>query len=145
MSARTLLIEPCKDHGYVGNKQGYAEVRPPGSKKKVRYHRWVFFQEHGFYPPMVMHTCDNTRCIEITHLRAGDALLNNRDRAAKGRSAKHRPDRRKLALGEAEEIRRRFSIRAPRDPLNGPCALAREFDLGVASIYDIANGRTYTS
>lgn len=146
MSAKVLLAEPCLDHGYVGTRQGYAEVRRPrGAAKKVRLHRWVFLQEHGFLPPVVMHKCDNPRCIEITHLQAGTTALNNQDRARKGRSNKLRPDRRSLTLEQAEEIRLRFGSRAPRDPVNGPCALAREFGIGVASIYDIATGRTYVA
>ena len=144
MSARELLTEPCKDHGFKGKQDGYAEVRrPTGRDKKVLFHRWVFQQAHGYLPPVVMHRCDNPRCIEITHLAPGDWDLNNKDRAAKGRSAKCQPLQRKLTLEQVQEIRARYTGRGRRDPVNGVCALAREFGVDSNVIYQITEQRTY--
>lgn len=143
MSAR-VLDKPCLDHGFKGKSGGYAEVRrPTGRDKKVLYHRYVFLQAHGFLPPVVMHRCDNTRCIEVTHLEAGDWGKNNKDRAAKGRSAKNVPTRRKLTFEQAQEIRERFVGRGGRDPVNGVSALAREFGVDCNVIYQITDGRTH--
>ena len=30
---------------------------------KVRAHRYSFFLHYGFYPPVVMHSCDNPPCV----------------------------------------------------------------------------------
>lgn len=153
MTARVLYIDtPCRDHGYKGSADGYASVRRnesdrkpdyPGAVPKVLVHRWVFFMEHGYYPPVVMHKCDNPRCIEVTHLEAGDWDSNNKDRAAKGRSAEHRPDRRHLSDDEVREIRLRYPGRGVRDSVNGVTALAREFGVDSNVIYQITDGRTY--
>lgn len=153
MGARILYLDkPCLDHGYAGGGQGYAEVRRaeserkpdyPGATPKVKLHRWVFFMEHGYYPPVVMHRCDNPRCIEVTHLAAGDWGTNNKDRAAKGRSAEHRPDKRHLRDDEVREIRLRYAGRGVRDSVNGVTALAREFGVDSNVIYQITDGRTY--
>lgn len=134
-------MKPCRDHGYKGNRSGYAEVRHQG--KKVKLHRLVFFKQHGHYPPVVMHRCDNPRCIEVTHLEAGDWDRNNKDRAAKGRSAKRLVAKRRLTGEQAEEIRSRFAMRGRKDPVNGPVALGREFGVDPNVIYQIASGRTY--
>lgn len=153
MTARILYCDiPCLDHGLTGNSEGYAEVRrkesdrrPDGRNRtpKVKYHRWVFFMEHGYYPPVVMHLCDNPRCIEVAHLAAGDWDSNNKDRAAKGRSAKLRMDKRTLTDDQVREIRSRFPGRGVRDNVNGVTALAREFGVDGNVIYQITDGRTY--
>lgn len=146
MKVLTIDIErPCLDHGYAGRGLGYASVRrPTGNDPKVLLHRWVFLQEHGYLPPVVMHTCDNPRCIEIEHLVAGDWDLNNKDRAAKGRSAKVVPSRQRLTTEQAAEIRERFARRTrPQDMVDGVVALSREFGVDTTAIYQIASGRTY--
>lgn len=138
------MTTPCVEHEYAGSRQGYAYVRrPTGSDPKVLLHRWVFLQEHGYLPEAVMHTCDNTRCIEITHLVAGTRDLNNKDRAAKGRSAKRVPSRRKLTDEDAVNIRERFALRTRKDNTNGPVAIARDYGVDPNVIYQIAEGRTY--
>lgn len=137
-------MTPCKEHPYKGNGQGYASVRrPTGRDKKVLLHRWVFLQEYGYLPPVVMHDCDNPRCIEVTHLLPGDWDTNNKDRARKGRSAIRVPSRQRLTAAQAEEIRTRFAMRRKKDPVNGPVALGREFGVDPNVIYQIASGRTY--
>jgi hypothetical protein len=145
---RTLVLDierPCIDHGYKGNGQGYASVRrPTGRDPKVLLHRWLFGQAHGYLPEAVMHRCDNTRCIEVAHLIGGTRADNNKDRAAKGRSAKVRHDKRKLTPGQVAEIRVRYTGKGRgKDPVNGVTALAREFGVDSNVIYQITSGRTY--
>ena len=152
MTPRILVYDvekPCLDHGFRGNGQGYASVRLgeyqpiARQRKKVLLHRVIFEREHGFLPPVVMHICDNPRCIEPSHLRAGDWDLNNKDRAAKGRSARFRYDKRTLSDAAVIAIRRRYSGRGNRDLVNGVTALAREFGVDANVIYQITDGRTY--
>jgi hypothetical protein len=141
-----ILEKPCLDHGYKGSSGGYASARrPTGRDKKGLLHRWIFQQEHGYLPEVVMHACDNPRCIEITHLVGGTRNLNNKDRAAKGRSAKSRPDRRKLSLDDVADIRERFARRTRKDLINGPVALAKQYGVDPNVIYQIAQMRTYVA
>lgn len=107
-------------------------------------HRLVFFRKHGYYPPVVMHQCDNTRCINEDHLTAGTWASNNQDRAAKGRSAKRKDSTRKVSDEQAAEIRRRYSpgVGCKPNP-NGPRALAREFGVDTTVIYNIVKQRTH--
>ena len=139
-----ILDKPCLDHGLKGNSSGYGRFYDPSRKAKVLAHRLTFEREHGFLPEVVMHRCDNPRCIEITHLQAGTFDLNNKDRAAKGRSTKALVKKRKLSMDQAREIRERFALRKPgKDPVNGVMALARTFGVDPNVIYQIASGRTY--
>jgi len=133
----------CIDHGLKGTQLGYGRWWCSITGKKELAHRVVFFQRHSYWPEVVMHTCDNPRCINPDHLVAGDRGANNRDRAAKGRSAKVRLDLRKLNDEQAEEIRRRFALRTSRDKVNGVCALAKEFGVDTNVIYNIAHGRSH--
>lgn len=133
------MAKPCLDHGRAGNHDGYHRVRYMG--KSTLLHRKVFHQIHGYLPEVVMHICDNPRCVEPTHLVAGTRDSNNKDRAAKGRSAKHRPDKRTLTREQVLEIRARYSPK--RCKYNGVSALAREFGVDTNTIYQIIRGHTY--
>lgn len=67
--------------------KGYGKTSYGGKNKRA--HAVAFFLKHGFYPAATLHTCDNPPCCNDAHLFAGTNGLNNKDRAAKGRS--HRP------------------------------------------------------
>jgi predicted XRE-type DNA-binding protein len=62
---------------------GYGKARWGG--RTERAHRVSFFLANGFWPEVVMHTCDNPSCVNPEHLRAGDHADNVRDALAKGR------------------------------------------------------------
>lgn len=138
MSAQ--LDTPCLDHGQAGHNEGYT-YRRTKEHGRVLLHRLVFFEHNAYWPEVVMHRCDNPRCIEPTHLLGGTRDLNNKDRAAKGRSAKTRADRRKLTLDDARRIRERYS--PTRCNVNGVMALAREYAVDTKAIYQIIKGQTY--
>lgn len=55
--------------------------------KRVRASRLVFTEKHGPIPEglNVLHTCDNTLCINPDHLFLGTLSDNTQDMIAKGR------------------------------------------------------------
>ena len=107
-------------------------------------HRVVFYRKAGYLPPVVMHTCDNHRCINPEHLVAGDWDSNNKDRASKGRSAKRNDAKRKITDEQAAAIRLRYNpVRSCKPNPNGPAALAREFGVDIGVIYNIIKGRSH--
>ena len=57
-----------------------------GTSKSSLAHRYSFFLANGFYPPVVMHSCDTPRCVNPQHLKAGTQALNVADCVAKGRT-----------------------------------------------------------
>ena len=134
------MREDCLDHGrgHV-TKEGYATVRTQESRDigACMLHRVVFHRKAGYLPPVVMHDCDNPRCINPSHLVAGDWGSNNKDRAAKGRSSKVRVDLRKLDYTKATTIRAKLA--------NGATLtnLAKEYNVDYNSIKNIRDNRTY--
>ena len=53
----------------------------------------------------VLHKCDNPRCVRPSHLFEGTQADNNRDRSAKGRSARQRGGTNGRAILTAEDVR----------------------------------------
>lgn len=104
----------CLEWTASKNSDGYGNFRYPGSRqgKTVGAHRWVFGQVHDFLPQVVMHSCDNPACVEISHLRAGTVASNNADKERKGRANHPRGEahgRRKLSDAECKEIRAEYA------------------------------------
>lgn len=56
--------------------------------KKIGLHRYSYTIHKGQIPEglVVMHQCDNRKCINPDHLSLGTVADNNRDRTEKGRS-----------------------------------------------------------
>tara|TARA_R110000782_G_scaffold9198_4_gene29788 strand:- start:2678 stop:3040 length:363 start_codon:yes stop_codon:yes gene_type:complete len=56
--------------------------------KQWRAHRYAKYITDGLDPqlPVVMHTCDNPRCVNPAHLVNGTVQLNNLDKLLKGRA-----------------------------------------------------------
>lgn len=65
---------------------GYGCIKHAG--KALGAHRVAFALEHGWLPPVVMHSCDRRDCVEPSHLVAGTHALNTADKVAKGRQAR---------------------------------------------------------
>lgn len=68
--------QACTSHGY-------GDFHLDG--KTVDAHRVSFFLKHGWWPELVMHTCDNRPCVNPAHLEPGTKLLNNQDMTRKNR------------------------------------------------------------
>jgi hypothetical protein len=63
---------------------GYRYIR--ADNKEWYVHRLVFYNKHGYLPEVVRHKCDDTTCIEETHLLSGSHADNVADCVAKGRN-----------------------------------------------------------
>lgn len=71
-------------HG-TRNQDGYGRIAKNG--KLVFLHRQLWSEQNGPIPAghVVMHTCDNPPCIEMSHLKLGTQQENIRDMDRKGR------------------------------------------------------------
>lgn len=138
------LEKPCSISPYAVHKGGYVYVKREG--KSWLHHRWVYSQYYGVSEEdmaglAVLHECDTPRCIEPSHLRLGTWADNNRDRAAKGRSAKRNIVRRVLTDEQRATIAARYTRgTSGRANPNGVRALAREFNVDTNIIYKIVRG-----
>lgn len=112
----------------------------------VRYspHRLSWLLSHGAIPDgqYVCHSCDNPRCVRPDHLFLGTLTDNNRDRAAKGRSAPNRGEDNpfsKLSDADVAEIRRLYKPRKCSQRY-----LAERFGVSQGTIWQIVNGRYWS-
>lgn len=78
---------PCIDHGYKGDKDGYSQTIV--GKRHPYRHRLAYAQANGLDEAsmggIVMHACDNPRCVNPGHLSLGTVAQNVADRQAKQR------------------------------------------------------------
>lgn len=85
---------------------GYGRFNPDG--KSVRAHRWSYTRWVGPVPPgqMVLHHCDNRRCVNPAHLFLGGAAANSQDMVQKDRGIRGiRNPRARITFEIAEQIR----------------------------------------
>lgn len=75
------------------NSQGYGRFRVVGCTRQAHQISWVISNGEipnlfeGF-PSQICHKCDNLSCINPNHLFLGNAKLNKKDSASKGRNFK---------------------------------------------------------
>ena len=88
LSHTTLMDSNCMEWKGAFNKDGYAACNAYGLFKSQALHREVFRLATGLTPEVVMHLCDNTRCVNPEHLCAGTPQLNMQDKLSKNRQAR---------------------------------------------------------
>ncbi len=84
----TNRVGDCFEWAGKVHRTGYPACSAYGLFKSQALHREVFRLATGQTPPVVMHTCDNPRCINPKHLKGGTPEENMQDMDAKGRRAK---------------------------------------------------------
>ena len=113
--------------------------------RSILAHRYAYEQAHGPIPDgmMVLHRCDNPRCVNPAHLRLGTHAENMADMALKGRASRHgipprhagdAHPRAKVTQADVEAIRSRRASGATTS------ALAREYGVSATHIRRIVNG-----
>jgi hypothetical protein len=113
------------------NVRGYVHVFAGAWDGFDKLHRWAYWKETGERPELVMHRCDNPGCINPAHLLGGTKADNQHDSMRKGRSKR---------LFRDNEVR---AIRTMRKSGVRLRVLAEQFGVGMSSISEIANYRTY--
>ena len=110
---------------------GYGQFHVDGSM--VYAHRYSFLVSYGHLPALVMHTCDNPKCVNPSHLVEGSNLSNMLDKSAKGR-ASHSPVR--LDPSKVSDIRKLSG-------LFSQTVLAGRFGVSVRTIQSVIGRRTW--
>jgi hypothetical protein len=86
--ANTTQVGECLEWAGKMHHKGYPACSAYGLFKSQALHREVFRLTTGQTPPVVMHICDNPKCINPKHLKGGTPEENMRDMDSKGRRAK---------------------------------------------------------
>lgn len=103
------LTTPCVEHTYYKVGKGYALLSI--NYKKVGLHRAIYCNEHklelaDIAGKVIMHTCDNPKCINPAHLVLGTYMDNSADRDTKGHGPQgDRNPGAKLTSIQVDEIR----------------------------------------
>ena len=124
------------------DKDGYGRLsrRHLGRKRELRAHRVAWELRFGSVTPdqLVLHRCDNRRCVRPDHLFLGSHADNAHDRARKGRKGligRKKEKNAKLTAAQVAEIRR--SADAGR-------ILATRFGVSTQNIYAIRKRLSWT-
>lgn len=98
------------------DKDGYGKfaITVDGRHVDRRAHRYAYELTRGRIERelCVLHSCDNPPCVNPSHLRAGTADENNKDKARKGRAWRPHGELQgaaKLTAASVAEIRRRVA------------------------------------
>lgn len=111
--------------------------------KTPRAHRLMFFIHNGYFPPEVMHTCDNPLCVNPAHLIGGTHKDNMRDAKEKGRLNNNAPkgENNGLSVLTEEAVR---EIRKLRKEHWSQVRLAEKFNVNQSQISRILLGKTWS-
>ena len=128
--------EECWEWQGAIQSKGYGSVGISKGKTALT-HRVAFEITYGEIPDglMVLHKCDNRKCVNPRHLFLGTNADNVKDMVKKGRQAKgEKNGRSKLTRGEVENIRKIYK--------EEKCIhreIADQFGVSISSIRKIVN------
>lgn len=117
---------------------GYGQVKYNG--KTSRAHRVAWMIQLGEIPEgkLLMHQCDNPRCVNVAHLKPGTDKENMLECVARRRIAHgHRARWTKIGPENVQEVRHLIAIGMRLTDI------AKKFGVQRTSIAQIADGKTY--
>lgn len=122
----TILVPmtPCTEWVGKTNRDGYGylNIRRPGDKWRLRTaHRLAFEMATGAPAEgLVLHRCNNRKCINPEHLYDSDHAQNMRDRAASGNNRSGRDRLTPELVSQIRELCKKKPQRAVADLLGLP-------------------------
>lgn len=134
----SIAVNGC--HECVSHKpgnNGYCRVRI--NSKEVRLHRYIYEFHNGPIPQglVVMHKCDNRKCMNIDHLTIGTPRDNNVDMFKKGRGRNQNGE-----LNHASKLSKEQVIEI-RKSEKSEVELSKIYGVGRRHINDIKNRKRW--
>lgn len=132
-------------HEWIGRstdgRMGYGKLNWRGRAGYA--HRFAWELAHGTtIPPrlVVMHQCDNPRCVNPDHLKLGTQLENVADQIVRGRRRVCRGSAHKLSVLSADDI---SDIRAKSKNGASHAGLGRAYKVSATTVWRIVNHHSY--
>lgn len=131
------------------SEKGYGAIKVNGKVQSA--HRVSYEAFKGEIPDglLILHACDNRKCINPDHLSVGTHAENMKDAYQKGRliqltpdngfKSGHIPKNRKLTPAQVIEMR---SLRESGTKLQ---EIADQFGVGTSTVQDVCSKRTYAN
>ena len=128
-----IAVNGCHEWQSTIKKDGYGSFYFDGNQ--VQAHRVAYELFVGKIPKgmILLHTCDNRKCVNIEHLVAGTTQENISDMDAKGR----RGTKSKLTYAQVDEIKKMLL-----DRKNSQQKIGELFGVDQTTISKIMLGRT---
>jgi len=118
-------------------RTGYGEFNRGGDNRIVGAHRWLYMELNGPLPSGtdVMHECDNRKCVNVAHLRAGTRVKNMDGAIRRGRTLRgDASPLAKISVRQLDEMRRKrlrgYLLRE----------LAAEYNISLSSASRVCRG-----
>ena len=127
------MVHDCVEYvGHIGNA-GYGLDYEPKTQKTVLAHRKAYYDAYGHIPAglVVLHKCNNKRCVNPEHLRVGTQSENVRQSYRDGLQVN---PLRSLTDTQVLDV---LSSSGPQR------AVAKQFGVSQTVIKNIRLGRTY--
>lgn len=135
---KTSNANGCWEWTGFTNLGGYGRLR--WGAKKVLAHRAAWKLEHGKdASSMLLHSCDNPKCVNTDHLREGTHKDNANDKCRRNRQAKgSATGRAKLHETDVQQIKEMIALKTMKQT-----EIARMFGVGRSAIVRIKSGLTW--
>lgn len=136
-------ITGCHELKHYVNSLGYGNISVYGEeqRKNLKIHRIIFeFLSNSKIPEnlIIMHKCDNPKCINMEHLRLGTAKENMQDMAKKGRSSSIRGQhKRKLTEWQVAEIKRLLTNHVSYSQIS------KAYNISISTVSEIKNKKRW--
>lgn len=109
-------------------------------RKNYSSHRVSYFIENKTWPKMVLHKCDNKKCVNPAHLYAGDSLRNAKDASERGLLITGPfNNKTKLTFKQACDIKIQLTKGVPK------LRLAKQYGISHQAILNIVKGKAWKS
>lgn len=138
---------------WTASKTKFGYGRFSDKNKKIYAHRFSWYLKYNKWPTQwILHKCDNTSCVNPSHLFEGSPKENTQDSIMKGgffknwdkshKNFKPNPNstlrKRKLSFKEAEDIRKIYF-----GGMHEVMKLAHTYNISRSALYNIFNHVTY--
>lgn len=138
-------MSACIEHSQIGNKKGYACYTRQG--KSTSLHRKVYAEANGldvfFKGGVVMHSCDNPRCINPKHLSLGTTSDNIKDCVSKGRANRRSKAEHQCAVLTEAQVKEARTLYIPYHKVWGNKPLALKYGVSISAISQAILGKTW--